>query len=95
MFSNSNFQALDWPEGFSSKNTKKLYYERLNSLELSREQKDSIIGIKMKVFELNNKLIKEVTHSQQSKDTAWKYLERILFVIVLVIAFLVFLLSRK
>jgi len=88
-------KALDWPEGFSTADSKKLYKERLNSLELTREQKDSIIRIKMKVFELNNKLIKEVTHSQISKDVAWKYLERVLFVLCLIIAFLVFWFSRK
>jgi heme oxygenase len=90
-----DFQALDWPEGFSASGAKKLYRERLNSLELSREQKDNIIDIKMKVFELNNKLIKEVTHSQRSKDIVWKYLGRILFVLCLLIAFFVFMFSQK
>ncbi|XP_063678115.1 heme oxygenase 1-like [Bolinopsis microptera] len=88
-------KALDWPEGFSLTKAKTQYKEKLNSLELTREQKDSIISIKMKVFQLNNKLIKEVTHSKQSKDVAWKYLERILFVLCLIIAFLLFWYMRK
>ena len=88
-------QALDWPEGFSTANAKKLYKERLNSLELSQEQKDRIISIKMKVFELNNKLIREVTHSKESKQVAWKYLERILFVVCLVLAFIGYFYFRK
>ena len=88
-------QALDWPEGFSLTKAKTQYKEKLNSLELTRDQKDSIISIKMKVFQLNNKLIKEVTHSKQSKDVAWKYLERILFVLCLISAFLLFWYMRK
>lgn len=88
-------KALDWPEGFSTTNAKKLYKDRLNSLELSQKQKDRIISIKMKVFELNNKLIREVTHSKQSKEIAWKYLERMLFVVCLVLAFIGYFFWRK
>ena len=79
------FQALDWPEGFSVTSAKKMYNERMNGLELSRAQKDRIISIKREVFALNNELIREVSHSPESKATIWWFLQRVMCVILLII----------
>ena len=88
-------QALDWPEGFSSTATKKLYNERLDSLELTDDQKSAIFEAKRGVFAMNNKLIKEVIYSTESRDVLLgickKFSAVCLFFMLLALIYIMFL----
>ena len=71
-----------------------MYAERLNSLDLSRAQKDAIVGIKREVFAMNNRLIREVSHSPEGKATVWWFIQRVLFVVMFVVFIMTYLYLR-